>query len=372
MLSANSNLIFSGHKAALDISHPLSTIAFQADTGLFGFDPYTIGLAFVVIAGGIAAIFILRRRAAAKALKEENESLNLRRERNERRLRTERRASGRETERDRRLPKENRIEDDRRLEAAAKEATIDDLPIILFNGLAALPEVEPLLFSEDESLMAAIEEANEQVEADAEIRAMAIKILVMFRNANAVETVARIVINDPSPQVRARAAAALAEYDHESVFPAIVLASADNTREVRAAAAKALFGLSFDRGHCWARLAEMSDDPMSIQLAKAAIEGGLAARALDRLVHTDMRAAYEAFAMMVFLIRTGEFAPIIEAIGQRKDYRIILALLHVVSVEKNQDCIEQIRCLAKTTVFPAVIREQIMALSAENEGAGIQ
>lgn len=362
MIFADPNLIFSGEVTTLGFIHLPLIFAAQAAPGLFGFDLFTIGVAILVLAAGALVIILRRRKASIAELAAAKSAANLRTRANERRNLPERRNLGRRTEVDRRGSETNGGTVGRQQEEAAKQASIEDLPVVLFNGLAALPKLEPLPFSDDESLMAAIDEANHEIEPDDEIRAMAIKVLVMFRNGNAVEAMSRLVRNDPSPQIRAKAVAALAEYDHESVFPPIVLASADATREVRAAAAKALFTLSFDRAHCWARLAEMYDDPLSLQLAKAAIEGGLAARSLDRLAHTDLRAAYEAFALMVLLIRSGEIAPIIEAIRQGRDNRIKLALLHVVSVEKNAECIAEVKALADKTIFPSEIRERISSL----------
>lgn len=362
MIFAETNLILSGVVTPLGSTCLPSVFAAQADPGLFGFDLLTIGVVILVIAAGPLFFVLRRRRASVTELAEERLAANLRSRENDRRNLPERRFLAREKESDRRSFDPNGGTIGRQQEDAASQASIDDLPVILFNGLAALPQLDPLPLSDDESLLAAIDEANHEIEPDIEIRAMAVKVLVKFRTANAVEILSRLVIDDPSPQIRAKAAAALAEYDHESCFPALVLASADPTREVRAAAAKALFSLSFDRAHCWARLAESQDDPMSVDVAKAAIEGGMAARSFDRLIHKDLRAAYEAFAMMVLLIRTGEIAPIIDAIARGRDLRVKLALLHVVSVEKNNICIEQIKALLNDRPFPDVIRERIASL----------
>lgn len=366
-----SNVVFSTIAALLPLRQVDTILAAGADAGIINLDSISLLLVILVVFGGVLLVVFLRRRAASNEPENSKADSVLRLSGNERSAGEERRRSDREGKTDRRESGIIGQNAGRRHEDAAERATIDHLPISLFNGLAALPNVEPLPVSDDESLMAAIEEANDEIEADVEIRAMALKILVKFCAANAVEALSRMATSDPSTHLRAKATGALAEYDHESVFPAIVLAGADQTREVRAAAAKALFSLNFDRAHCWARLAEMRDDPKSLQIARAAIESGLAARSLERLVHTDVRAAYEAYAMMVLLIRSGEIDPIIEAIGHGRDYQIKLAMLHVLSIERNEACISKLRELEDRTSIPWVIRDRIRSLNAVGEGIKI-
>lgn len=65
---------------------------------------------------------------------------------------------------------------------------------------------------------------------------------------------------DLSSNLASKAVATLTDFDHESVFEAILLACADPTREVRAAAARGLFRLNFDRADAWKRIIESNDE----------------------------------------------------------------------------------------------------------------
>ena len=84
------------------------------------------------------------------------------------------------------------------------------------------------------------------------------------------------------------------------------MACADPTREVRAAAARGLFRLNFDRADAWKRIIETRDEFRMSHAARAATEAGIVAKSFDRLIHEDLKVAYEAFALVTLLIRSGE------------------------------------------------------------------
>ncbi|MEO6051318.1 MAG: hypothetical protein ABIP78_08305 [Pyrinomonadaceae bacterium] len=71
--------------------------------------------------------------------------------------------------------------------------------------------------------------------------------MTAFRTRNSVEALSQIALYDLSSNLRSKAVATLTDFDHESVFEAILLACADPTREVRAASARGVFRLNFDR-----------------------------------------------------------------------------------------------------------------------------
>ena len=97
-----------------------------------------------------------------------------------------------------------------------------------------------------------------------------------------------------------------------------MLACADPTREVRAAAARGLFRLSFDRADAWKRIIDTKDDFRMSHAARAATESGIVAKSFDRLLHDEMKIAYEAFALVGLLIKAGETDQIFEAIRENK------------------------------------------------------
>ena len=210
------------------------------------------------------------------------------------------------------------------------------LPINSFSQLAPVKRFTPLPVSDNEDLLTAIEQAHEEYEEDEAVREVALRVLAAFRTRNSVDSLSQIALYDLSSNLRSKAVAALTEFDHESVFEAILLACADPTREVRATAARGLFRLSFDRAHAWKRIIQTKDGFRMSHGARAAIESGIVAKSFDRLVNEDLKIAYEAFALVSLLIKAGETDIIFAAIRRHKDERVKFALLHVLKVHKDE------------------------------------
>lgn len=214
------------------------------------------------------------------------------------------------------------------------------LPIFEFKQLESAAKVEPLPLSNEESLLNAIEQSQDEYEEDEEVRELALRILAAFRTRNSVEALSQAAIYDLSSTLRSRAVSILSEFDHESVFEGILLACADPTREVRAAAARAFSRLTFDRADAWVRIIETNEQGRMVHASRAAIEGGFVERSFDRLTHRDKKLAYEAFALVALLIKAGEVQQIIETINEHRDLQVRRALVHVLAVIKNEDSVK--------------------------------
>jgi hypothetical protein len=227
-----------------------------------------------------------------------------------------------------------------------RKLQFSQLPINSFSKLAPAKRYTPLPDSDDPALISAVEQANDEYEEDEAVRELSLKILAAFKNKNSVEALAQMALYDLSSNLRSKAVGALAEVDHESVFEVILLACADPTREVRAAAARGLFSLGFDRAHAWKRLIEANDIFRLTQAARAAIESGIVSRSFERLIHEDTKVAYEAFALVALLIKAGETKEIFDTIENHKDERVKFALLHVLKVQKDERTIEELTRLA--------------------------
>ena len=240
-----------------------------------------------------------------------------------------------------------------------KKMQFGQLPINSFLQLAEPREIEPLPVSDDPSLLNAIEQTNEVFEEDEAVRELALRILTRFKTQNSVEALAQIALYDLSPSLRSKAVATLTVFDHESVFEAILAACADPTREVRGAAARGLFRLSFDRADAWKRIISTKDEFRMAHAARAAIESGIAAKSFDRLLHDEMKIAYEAFALVGLLIKSGETTQVFEAIRESKDERIKLALLHVLSVVKDDRVLIELNELRTDPNIPTNVSEKV-------------
>lgn len=224
-----------------------------------------------------------------------------------------------------------------------------EMPVSGFTKLSQTNAFRHLPVSADAELLKAIEQTNEDSEADLTLRTQALNLLSTFKTSNSVFAICQIALYDLSTKLRADAVTVLSEIDHESVFETIVTACADPTREVKAAAARALFRITFDRGQAWARIVESDDLPRMRHAARCAIDCDLVKRSFDRLVHADRATAYEAFALIALLIRSGETEPVFKTLAEHRDENVKLALLHVLQTVKDENTFDGLSSLLTTS-----------------------
>lgn len=216
------------------------------------------------------------------------------------------------------------------------------MPIFVIKKIEPTRPFTPLPLSNDLSLLSAIEQANEELEEDEEIRGLALKILAKFKYRNSVEAISQIALYDISANLRSRAVSILADFNHQSVFETILLACADPSREVRAAAAKGLFHLSFERTEAWLRVAESDDIGQIRQAARAVIAGDFVLRSIERLIHPDRKYAAEAFAIIALLIKAGETDEIFESLNKSEDKNIRKAIRHTIIVVNEPESVQKL------------------------------
>jgi len=236
--------------------------------------------------------------------------------------------------------------------AKIKQKQFEELPINNFDDLKQVAPYNLLPLSNDDGLLSAVEQAQDEYEEDVAVRELAVKVLAKFRNRNSVEALSQITLYDLSAQLRSKAVSVMAEFDHESVFETILLACADPTREVRAAAARALFQLTFSRADAWTRIARCDDEFRMVQAARAAIESDLVKRSIDRLVHEDEDHAYEAFALVALLVRAGETHEIFELIKDHRDKNVKLAIFQALKVLKEEQTLPDLYSFIERNSLP--------------------
>lgn len=239
--------------------------------------------------------------------------------------------------------------DTRAFQERMRKIQYSQLPINSFVSLRDPRFYEPLPLSDDPSLLSAIEQANEEFEEDEAVRELAVKVLAAFRTRNAVEALTQIALYDLASNLRSKAVSTLTDFDHPSVFEGLLLACADPTREVRAAAARGLFRLSFDRADAWKRLAATGDEYRMRHAARAAVESGIAVKSFDRLVHEDLKVAQEAFSLVAFLVVADETDEIFKSLRSHKDERVKFALLHVLKVMSDERSLTKLASFKRET-----------------------
>jgi HEAT repeat protein len=170
--------------------------------------------------------------------------------------------------------------------------------------------------------------------------------LVQFPVQSSVGAITLVAQNDTEPAIRSQAISGLAAINHESVFPAVLLGLSDETREVRAAAARSLSRLSFDRADAYVRVIESGDEETIQNVATACVQAGIVSQNLDRLASSDHRQAYEAFTLICLLAKAKVSEPILNAISDHPNIDVRLKAVHLLARTGEPEVFEQLRELA--------------------------
>lgn len=209
--------------------------------------------------------------------------------------------------------------------------------------------------ADDERLV----EALEQVESeDLSERSEAIKVLGQFSVRSSVTVLARVARLDPESSLRALAISSLAFINHESVFPAILIAMADDSREVRAAAARSLSRLSFDRADAYIRVTETDDAETLRDVAEACIKAGIATQGIDKMSSGDHQ-AYESMSVVSLLVKAKKFEPLLDAMTNHPDLDVRLIAIHVLGTAGEPAVVESLRHLLSDS-HNDVVREALL------------
>jgi HEAT repeat protein len=240
------------------------------------------------------------------------------------------------------------------------------------RGLEPVAAVEQLPeWMEDDSLADALERL---ASADVEARVAAAQQLAQFQVQRSVEALTSLAANDRDAAVRAAAVTSLGNIGHESVFPSVLISMADEAREVRAAAARALSRLSFDRADAYVRVLETADAETLRHLASACVGAGLAKQALSRLASEDRRQAYEAFSLLSLVAKGGQADMILRVVEEDQDLSMRLAAARLLGLMGETELDARLRRVAlganapeklRTAILEAVYRGESQPLAAE-------
>jgi len=182
--------------------------------------------------------------------------------------------------------------------------------------------------------------------ADVQERAEGLKTLGQFRIQSAVKAITRVAREDSEPNLRAMAISNLGSIDHESVFPAILIGMADESREVRAASARTLNRLSFDRADAYVRVVETSNQETLVNVARACVQAGIVSQNIDRLANSDYRQAYETFSLICLLAKADFSQPILDVIAEHNNTDVRRKAVHLLASTGQPGVFDQLRELA--------------------------
>lgn len=226
------------------------------------------------------------------------------------------------------------------------------------RGLEPVAAVEQLPeWMEDDNLADALERLDS---ADVEARVAAAQQLAQFQVQRSVEALNSLAAGDRDAAVRAAAVTSLGNIGHESVFASVLIAMADGAREVRAAAARALSRLSFDRADAYVRVLETANAETLRHLASACVGAGLAGQALSRLASEDRRQAYEAFSLLSLVAKGGQSDIILKVVEEHKDLNIRLAASRLLGLMADAELDARLRRIALGANAPEKLRTAIL------------
>jgi HEAT repeat protein len=192
-----------------------------------------------------------------------------------------------------------------------------------------------------------------------EERSEAVKELAQYQIQSSVAALSSVALHDNEANIRALAVSSLSSINHESVFPAVLIGMADESREVRAAAARSLSRLSFDRADAYVRVMETADEKMLRDVAHACIQAGIVSQNIDRITSSDRRQAYEAFSLICLLAKAKMIEPILEAICNHANIDVRVSAVHLLVITGQPEIFEQLRQL---TLRNGIIEEVRTAL----------
>jgi len=201
---------------------------------------------------------------------------------------------------------------------------------------------------------------NQLENADEQTRISLAQQLAVHPVQRSVLALTSIAINDTEPAVRSAAVISLGVIDHETVFAPVLIALADESRIVRAAAARTLSSLHLDRADAYVRVMETADADMLRRVATACVKTGIVAQAVDRLASEDRHQAYEAFSLFSLLARADETLPIIDAIENHRDEEVRLCAVRVLSMSGQTSVTSKLRELASHEDIPENVRTAIL------------
>jgi HEAT repeat protein len=196
--------------------------------------------------------------------------------------------------------------------------------------------------------------------SDSAERAQVARELGMHRAERSVSALCAATSHDTDVAVRSAAVTALGVIDHESVFAPVLIALADDTREVRAAAARALSGLHFDRAQAYARVEKTADPETLHNFAQACVKTGIAAQGADRLASEDRRQAHEAFSLFSLLTKAGELQPVFDVIENHRDLRAKQAAVQMLNAFATADAVPKLRDVVGMPGMPEDVRTGLL------------
>jgi HEAT repeat protein len=159
---------------------------------------------------------------------------------------------------------------------------------------------------------------------------------------------------------RAAAIGELSHVDSDEAFQQICSAFDDEAKEVRSAAARALYELRDDRAESFTRALREAAPERRRQIGSAISSSGLASEAISQLTGESREKTYEAFSLLFLMAKAGEVHPLIRAIEGHPNNEVRLAVVKLLALSGQKEILPAFRRLAVRGSLPTEVRSAVM------------
>jgi HEAT repeat protein len=194
----------------------------------------------------------------------------------------------------------------------------------------------------------------------AEAPAVSEKSVEPFDELSTVPALIQHRLASGEAEERASAIMELSRLDTGEAFQQICAAFDDDAREVRNAAARALYDLRADRAESFTRALRESDAERRRQIGSAISASGLATEAISQLTGESREKTYEAFSLLFLMAKAGEVQPLIRAIEGHPNNEVRLAVVKLLALSSQKDVLPAFRRLAVRGSLPTEVRSAVM------------
>jgi HEAT repeat protein len=160
--------------------------------------------------------------------------------------------------------------------------------------------------------------------------------------------------------VRAAAVKELSHVDTDEAFQQICSAFDDDAKEVRSAAARALYELRTDRAESFTRALREAGSDRRRNIGTAVSNSGLAGEAISQLTGESRDKTYEAFSLLFLMAKAGEVQPLVRAIEAHPNNEVRLAVVKLLALSGQKEILPAFRRLAVRGSLPTEVRSAVM------------
>jgi HEAT repeat protein len=168
----------------------------------------------------------------------------------------------------------------------------------------------------------------------------------------------RLASHEPSE--RAAAIGELSHADSDEAFQQICNAFDDEAKDVRSAAARALYELRTDRAESFTRALREATPERRRQIGSSIASSGLASEAISQLTGESREKTYEAFSLLFLMAKAGEVNPLIRAIEGHPNNEVRLAVVKLLALSGQKEILPAFRRLAVRGSLPTEVRSAVM------------